>query len=169
MTRINKCIWHISWGTRWINHLSWSTNIFDEPYQISEIVTIFKVILSNNLKTYSLKKSGFKSWFYENDIVLCKMGLKATRTQTQIRDQHYFGLNIDLTNLRLHVTTMLVKTLQMKGLFNLLSYIIFDEKGWNIFSTYLPIGQIAESERGNKQYFKLDLMYLVIKYMQFLM
>jgi hypothetical protein len=35
--------------------------------------------------------------------------------------------------------------------------LIIEGKNKNIFPTYLPIGHIVESERGNKQYFDLGL------------
>jgi hypothetical protein len=83
-------------GTRWIYHLPWSRNVFDEPYQCNHIVMKFKVILSNNLKKkYAWKITGFKSLLHENDIV-CFV-LKGTEnlplTRMQNREKHYFGLS----------------------------------------------------------------------------
>jgi hypothetical protein len=93
ITRINKWICHIWWETRRIIHSPWSTNISDEPYQISQIVTTkFIVILSTNLKKIlNDSNPGFTKLTL---FVLCKKGLKTyPHADVKQKKKHYFGLN----------------------------------------------------------------------------
>jgi hypothetical protein len=55
---------------------------------------------------------------------------------------------------------MLVKTFQMKD--HIL--IIVDRKNKTFFPSYQPISQIAESQKGNKIYFKLVPVYKICNY-----
>ena len=59
--------------------------------------------------------------------------------------------NVNLLNIH--------KQISMSVLKNISSQCVGGKK-WNIFTTYLPTGQIVESERGNKHYFNSGLAYV---------